>query len=310
MHWLAAKVIFESEKRALAFELIGSVFFDIGLKGIVQDDPDLEPTEGWGPDALKPAHKPAVTGYFADNEHLSNRCHKLEQALTRIQQTIDLHYQIVYQRLDEEDWAHSWKAFFHPERLSSRIVVKPTWEDYVAEQNDLVLEIDPGMAFGTGTHPTTSLCIQLIEKYQHPGQTLLDIGTGSGILMIAAAKLGAAQVTGVDIDEVAVQVARENLDFNGIRAPHGTVTVGDLTTVADRQFDLVVANILSDVITALLDDIHRVLLPKGLFICSGIIVPKKDQILQKMTSVGMATIETVSLEDWVAIVGQHLNQLK
>jgi ribosomal protein L11 methyltransferase len=131
----------------------------------------------------------------------------------------------------------------------------------------------------------------------------LDIGTGSGILMIAAAKLGAALVTGIDIDEVAVQVARENLDGNRITVPRGTVSVGDLTTVADRQFDLVVANILSDVIAAILEDVPRVLKPNGIFICSGIITPRKNHILQKMTSVGMDALEIATREEWVAIVG-------
>ncbi len=307
MQWMEAKVVFESENRELAFELIGSVFFDIGLKGIVLEDPDLPPVEGWAPDAVKPPDQPAVAGYFADNERLASRSENLEQALAQLTQTIDLRYQILYRRLDEEDWAHSWKAFFHPEKISPRIVVKPTWEDYSAERDELVLEIDPGMAFGTGTHPTTALCVQLIEKYLQSGQSLLDIGTGSGILMIAAARLGAAQVTGIDIDEVAVQIARQNLDHNQIATTRWAVSTGGLTTVGDQQFDLVVANILSDVIAILLEDIHRVLKPTGIFICSGIIIPQKDQILQKMISVGVEPLDSATLEEWVAIVGKRVN---
>ena len=170
-----------------------------------------------------------------------------------------------------------------------------------------MLEIDPGMAFGTGTHPTTTLCVQLIEKHLRPGQSLLDIGTGSGILMIAAAKLGAVHVTGIDIDEVAVQVARLNLEHNRIAPSRWAVSEGDLATVSERQFDLVVANILSEVIVALLEDLHRVLKPNGIFICSGIITPKKDQILQKMTSVGVKSLDIDNLDEWVAIVGQRMN---
>jgi len=307
MQWMEAKVVFDSDNRELAFELIGSIFFDIGLKGIVVEDPDLPPVEGWAPDAVKPPGQPAVAGYLADNERLPFRSTILEQALERLKQTIDLRYQILYRRLDEEDWAHSWKAFFHPQKISPRIVVKPTWEEYTAEPNEVVLEIDPGMAFGTGTHPTTTLCVQLIEKHLCPGQSLLDIGTGSGILMIAAAKLGAAQVMGIDIDEVAVQIARLNLKHNRIASSHCAVLEGDLTAVEDRHFDLVVANILSEVIASLLEDLHRVLKPNGIFICSGIITPKKDQLLQKMNSVGVKPLSITTLDEWVAIVGQRLN---
>jgi ribosomal protein L11 methyltransferase len=304
MQWLESKVVFESKSRAIAFELIGDAFFDIGLKGIVQNDPDLEPNEGWGDDALKPAETPSVVGYFADNDQLSSNCRKLEQALRWIQQSIDLQYQIIYLRLDEDAWAHSWKAFFHPVKVSQRIVVKPTWEDYSANPGEVVVEIDPGMAFGTGTHPTTMLCLQLIEKYLTPGQSLLDVGTGSGILMVAAAKLGAVHAAGIDIDDVSVSIARNNLESNRIDSARYEVSVGDLSTVSDCQFDLVVANILSKVILDLLDEIRLVLKPSGMFICSGIIQPKKDLVLQKMKSVNMNILEVAIYEDWVAIVGQ------
>ena len=303
MQWLETKVVFDAPDRTLAFELISNAFFEIGLKGIAHEDPDLQPPEGWASDALKPM-APAVLGYFADNEHLTARCANLEQALRQLQHTIALSYEIYYRRLDEEDWAHSWKAFFHPAKISKRIVIKPTWQNYVADPEDVVLEVDPGMAFGTGTHPTTTLCIRLIEKYLRPGQTLLDVGTGSGILMVAAAKLGAANVTGVDIDDTAVPIAQANLKYNQIPGTDYSVYQGDLTTVTGRQFDLVVANILSEVILDLLDDIPRVLNPLGVFICSGIITPKTGLIRQKMTAVNIPPLETVTLEEWAAIVGR------
>jgi ribosomal protein L11 methyltransferase len=303
MQWLETKIVFEAPNRALAFELISNAFFDMGLKGIVQEDPDLQPTEGWVVDAPKPA----VLGYFADNAHVSARCAQLEQALNRLPLTIELDYQILYRRLDEEDWAHSWKAFYHPVKVSERIVIKPTWQNYTPEPNEIVLEVDPGMAFGTGTHPTTALCIRLIERYLKPGQSLLDIGTGSGILMVAAARLGADQVTGIDIDDVAVPIAQANLQRNQISSANYSVFLGDLTMIPDSKFDLVVANILSDVIIDLLDNIPTLLHANGIFICSGIITPQTDQVQQKMTAAGIPPIETVTREEWVAIVGQYQN---
>jgi ribosomal protein L11 methyltransferase len=123
---------------------------------------------------------------------------------------------VTYARIDEQDWAEAWKAYFWPEKITDLIVVKPSWREYPAEPQEIVLEIDPGMAFGTGTHPTTSLCIRMIQTHLKPGDAFLDVGTGSGILMIAAAKLGAGTVCGVDNDEVAVTVAEKNLLANHI----------------------------------------------------------------------------------------------
>ena len=305
MQWLEAKVVFSSDDQELAFELIGSIFFDMGLKGVVLGDPALQPDEGWGRDAVPLPAQPSVAGFFPDNERLPHRCRKLERALAQLAHDTDLRYQILYRRLDEEDWAHSWKAFFHPQKISSRIVVKPTWEPYTAEPHEIVLEIDPGMAFGTGTHPTTALCVALIEKYLRSGQTMLDVGTGSGILMLAAAKLGAAFVEGVDVDEVAVRIAHENLDRNRIDASGYALHIGNLTSAVNRQFDLVTANILSDVISTLLENIAPVLKPNGIFICSGIIAAKKDMILDKMAAIGMHVLEVACQDEWVAIAGQR-----
>ncbi|MBW2592734.1 MAG: 50S ribosomal protein L11 methyltransferase, partial [Deltaproteobacteria bacterium] len=219
----------------------------------------------------------------------------------QLQQHIRISTRIVCRKVDDEDWAESWKEYFWPEKISDRITVKPTWREYSARPDEIVLEIDPGMAFGTGTHPTTALCIRMIETCLQPGQSFLDIGTGSGILMIAAAKLGAGNLLGVDIDEVAVEVAQGNLHLNGIDPGIFQVVTGNLVDVVTKKFDLVMANIFSEVIVLLLDDIKKVMKKKGIFICSGIIDENRDKVLQKLAATGFDIRQIEIKESWVAI---------
>ena len=162
------------------------------------------------------------------------------------------------------------------------------------------------MAFGTGTHPTTALCISLLEKYTRPGQRFLDIGTGSGILMVAAAKLGAGQLTGVDNDEVAVAVARQNLALNRVAPECWDLITGNLAADVSGVYDLVTANILSEVILKLLDEIVPVLAPGAVFIGSGIIEENAGKVIAKMERRGLTPIETAVRDQWTAIVGRRL----
>ena len=184
-------------------------------------------------------------------------------------------------------------------------MVKPTWQSYAPMAGEIILEIDPGMAFGTGTHPTTVLCLQMIETFLTPGDTFLDIGCGSGILMIAAAKRGASNMTGIDTDPMAVilEVARKNLRLNGIDAERFTVQTGDLIVGITERFHLVVANILTETILALLDCLETVLMESGIFILSGITEANKPAVLEKMESKGFRLLEARTRENWVAVSG-------
>jgi ribosomal protein L11 methyltransferase len=202
----------------------------------------------------------------------------LEQKLNLLKQSMDLTYQLAYHDIDEQDWAHSWKQYFFTEKITDAIVIKPSWRTYQAGPGEVVLEIDPGMAFGTGTHPTTRMCIALIEKYIRPGDRFLDVGTGSGILMIAAAKLGAAAMTGIDNDEMAVNVARQNLAGNHIPPEKYEIKTGNLVRNLTARYSLVAANILSEIIVGLADTVPEVMMPDSLFICSGIIESKQKMV--------------------------------
>lgn len=305
MKWIEAQVVFDSDQTQLAVDLISDVFYELGVKGVVVADPDLEPEDGWADQVEFRAQQHSVTGYFPVNEAFRDKRRHLEQALRRIETDHGIGHRIEYREIEDQDWAQSWKEYFWPEKIGERIVVKPTWREYVPAEDDIVIEIDPGMAFGTGTHPTTALCIRMLETYISPGLSFLDIGTGSGILMIAAAKLGAAKVSGVDMDEMAVQVARENLELNRISPDCGHVTHGDLVTGVKETFDVAAANILSNVIIALLDSVAAVLKPGSLLICSGIIEENRDKVLEKMQSCGFEILDIRSKDSWVAICGRY-----
>lgn len=304
MKWIEAKVIFEGENKCQAAELIAQVFDDMGIKGVVIEDPDQEPDEGWGDNAVERPGQDAVIGFWADNQFSEEKHLRLENALDGLGRHARITTRLSFRQIDEQDWAESWKAYFWPEKISDRITVKPTWRPYRPEPGEVVLEIDPGMAFGTGTHATTALCIRLIEAHLRPGCAFLDIGTGSGILMVAAAKLGAAELFGVDIDEVAVEIAEKNLRLNQVDSDCFALATGHLVDVVPRKFDLVAANILSEVIVRLLDDIGKVLKTGGTLICSGIIAENRETVLLKMAETGFEVLDVSDQEEWVAIAAR------
>lgn len=305
MKWIAAKVIFEAENPALAEELIADLFSEFNLQGVVIEEPDLEPVEGWGEDALQRPEHFSVTGYLPDNELRAERIGQLERALSDLRTALPVTYTLEYQSIDEEDWAHSWKDYFWPEKVGKRCVVKPTWRDYSPTEDEIVIEIDPGMAFGTGTHPTTALCIGMIEAYMVPGGSFLDIGTGSGILMAAAMKLGAGEALGIDMDEVAVEIAFKNMVLNGIPEERFRVVRGDLASGVPKPFDLIAANILAEVIIALLDQVGAVMAEKGVLICSGIVLNQKERVIEKMVRTGFRVLAVQEKDGWVAISAER-----
>lgn len=207
---------------------------------------------------------------------------------------------------DDSEWKDNWKAYFKPSKVSEKIVVCPTWEEY--ELNDeekaagmRILKIDPGMAFGTGTHETTSLCLKAMEKYMKPGDHVLDVGCGSGILSIAADLLGAGDVLGIEIDPVAVDVSRENLELNGC-GDNVRVMEGDLTKGVDYKADIVVANLMADLVMMLSSDVRKHMRPGAKYISSGIIDEKLDEVRAAVEACGFDIDEVATDGMWRAIV--------
>ena len=304
MIYIEARVTYDHPDPETAGDLIAGVFFDFDLQGVVVEDPGLEAGEEWAEDAVARPGANAVIGYLPEDERLDGRRRRLEEEVGRLGNHIGLVYRVSYRQVDEQNWAESWKAFFWPQKIGARIVVKPSWRDYRAEPGELVIELDPGMAFGTGTHPTTALCVQLIERHLKSGDSFLDIGTGSGILMLAAAKLGAGRLCGGDRDGTAVRVAAENLQRNRVNRRSACLVQGSLAGPFKGRFDVVAANILSHVIIELLGDIPRLLKRSGLFICSGIIEQNRELVVGKMRGMGFDLVEILQKEGWTAMAGK------
>lgn len=206
-------------------------------------------------------------------------------------------------QVKEEDWANEWKKYYKPTKVGQKIVVKPTWEEYEEQEGDLIIELDPGMAFGTGTHETTSMCIRELEKYVDETKRVFDIGCGSGILAIAAAKLGAKEVVAGDLDEVAVKVSKENCEENNV-SDKVIVKHGSLFEVVEGKADVIVANIIADIIKILARDVSKFLTEDGVFISSGIILAKIDEVVEALEENGFEIVEIIKLGEWSAIVSK------
>jgi len=273
----------------------------VGIDNLVLDTFSL--------DSLEEQPTKTVTAYFPADESLGDRLHEIKAYLTENGPSFD---GFVYQEpsvdmIQEQDWSTSWKDHFKPLRIGKRLVVKPTWEDFAPREGDLVLELDPGMAFGTGTHPTTMLCLSVLERVISgesgdclKSPAILDVGTGSGILGIAAAKLGASGVTAVDIDPEAVRVARENCDLNGVAA---LVAVSD--TPLDRipgAFDIVIANILAEDLVRMAPELTARLRPGGLLILSGILIEKEDLVKEGFSDRKLTLTEVAREDEWSCLV--------
>ena len=210
---------------------------------------------------------------------------------------------ITYMTMEDQDWLEGWKQYFSPLEISPRLAVVPSWETFASKAGQAVITLDPGMAFGTGTHGTTFTCLQALSDYLQPGVRVCDVGTGSGILAIAAVKLGAGSVVAVDNDDLAVRVARENARVNGVGGDID-FRIADLLAGIEGPFDLVLANILAPVIVILVPELARVLAPGGRFISSGYIVNQEQEIRDALRAAGHAVLMRYEREDWVTLVSQ------
>ena len=306
MKVMEIKVIFESDDTEKAKKEIGDIFYDFGATGLKIEEPmthknslDYYKNEK---DSLMVDH--AVSAYFPMNIYAERRKQAiLKRFEEKFENRDDIVYTIDFYDYEEEDYQNSWKKYFYTQKISERFVVKPTWREYEPLEDELVIEIDPGRAFGTGTHPTTSLCIKLMEENIKTGDRVIDVGTGSGILMVAAEKLGAGEIIGTDIDATAVEVAMENLELNKVDTEKARAYAGDLVSIVkDDKFDVVVANILADVLLILLKDISRVAKKGGLVIFSGIIEDKLEEMKRAIENVGLEILEVKADKEWRAIL--------
>ena len=217
--------------------------------------------------------------------------------------TLGIDAKLTISGVNEEDWANSWKAYYKPIRIGERIVIVPAWEKYEAKPEDIIVRMDPGMAFGTGTHETTRLVIGLLEKHVRQGDSVLDVGCGSGILAICAAKLGAAYAKAYDIDPVAVKVARENIKDAGL--DNVTCDVSDLLRQVDTEkapYRVICANIVADIIIRMTPDVDRLMDESSIILASGIIVERSEDVIRTFEEYGFRIVERVEENGWCALV--------
>jgi ribosomal protein L11 methyltransferase len=301
--WCEVKVEAAPEQ----FELIAEILQNGGSGGVVYDDPAILLTRPCEHDEIYSAELvqsiaqiAGVKAYFPVDDRLGERIETLKAELAKV---LEKTPQVWLRQIREDDWAQAWKAYFKPEKIG-RVVIKPSWEEYRPTDAELIVELDPGMAFGTGNHPTTRLCLEILQELVIKPLNMLDLGTGSGILAIAGAKLGARTVTASDIDPVAVRVARANAAANQV-AETVNVTEADLLQgQTGAVYDLVVANIIADIIMKLGPAVPAVLKPGGVFLASGIIVERSEQVAQVLVAAGLVVERTVVRDGWVALVAR------
>jgi len=251
---------------------------------------------------------PDGIGMIYDN--ITDKSMKVDEAVNELKRRLDEIGEFLpvgegflsYKYVKDEDWANNWKADYKSFRISDRVIICPSWEDTKFAEDDVVIRLDPGSAFGTGTHETTSMCAELIDKYVQDlgGGKLLDLGTGSGILAIIARRLGAENVEAIDIDKLAVDVASDNCAVNGC----GDIKchTGELKDAYESTYKMIIANIIADVIATIAADVKTKLDPEGVFICSGIINTKADKVRKAIADCGMTIVEEHEKNDWIAMV--------
>ena len=238
----------------------------------------------------------AVIFYLPDNKYFDNKVKIIDKNISKLD---DIIYEIYNTKLDTDSYKDEWKKSFNTTKLSDNLVINPSRIDYEAKENEIVINIDPSIAFGTGTHETTSLCINLIEKYSN-ANNMLDIGCGSGILMLVAKKMGVKNVTGIDIDKNCEYVVKENFKNNNIE--DFNILIGNLVDKINDKYDLVVSNILVDVLEKLLLDIKKILKNNTIVIFSGILLEKKDKFIIKANEIELTLLEEKVRNKWVGLV--------
>ncbi|CAB1240530.1 50S ribosomal protein L11 methyltransferase [Clostridium sp. MT-14] len=308
--WIEVAIITSSE----AVEAVSGILYNTGVQGVSIEDPkDIEfekkRPQDWDyfdESLLKVKDGAVIKGYYKEDENLKNYLEYIKERVNNLKNCgIDKGKGIItVSKVNEEDWENNWKQYYKPYRAGNRVVVKPIWENYNPEKDDLVVQLDPGMAFGTGTHETTRMCIKALEKYVKLDSQVFDIGTGSGILAITAAKLGAKHVIAVDINGTAVESALKNLEYNDVK--NIEVFQGNLMEKVHGKADVVVANIIADAIISLTDDVKNFIVPGGIFISSGIIKDRRKDVIEKLRNSGFKIKEVNEDGEWICVVAKRM----
>ena len=286
MKWMEVSIAADAKET----DLVAACFYDVDATGVVLgDDPDGRVT---------------VTAYLAADEDFDGRLAAFRSGIAALAARDGFDAAscpITVRTVQDADWEDNWKAYFHTQRVGKHFVIQPTWEEYTPLAGDVVLRLDPESAFGTGTHPTTAMCLRALESLVRGGETVFDVGTGSGVLAIAAAKLGAKAVVAKDYARPAALVAAKNVKENGVQDVV-TTGVSDLLAAFDGQAELIVANIIADIVIRLFDELDEHLAPDGRLLASGIIDERVKDVTEAAVAHGFVLEDMYTDSGWAAMV--------
>ena len=312
MNWIELAIKTTGE----GIDAVTEILNNMGINGVIIEDPrDIEQFKankadwlyvdenlGYSDEAV------VIKGYLPDNDVLYENVQTIRNRLewlTKQDLGIDIGIaELKLSNVREEDWANNWKKYFKPKKIGKHLVVKPSWEEYNPSEGEVILELDPGMAFGTGTHETTILCVRALEDWITPDKTLLDVGTGTGILAITGILLGAKSTLAIDLDLDAVRIANENASRNKVTEKIDVVH-GDLMDKVQGKFEVVVVNIIADVIIEITKGIREYLTDDGIFIASGIILDRIDDVEKAIKRAGLTIIEIKTMGEWAVVVSHN-----
>lgn len=298
-------------------DIAAQAFYEVGITGLVIEDPDelsqLSKEEFFW-DYIDESMVGTSDGtvvikaYLSSDSSLGEKLSLIKDKINWLKKRdlgVDLgSLDIELASVREEDWSNTWKKYYKPIKVSDRIVIKPSWETYNKKKGQVILTLDPGMAFGTGTHETTMLCMQAIDQYIRPDHSLIDIGCGTGVLSIGALLLGAKAATAIDLDGNAVEIARKNAQINKV-LDRMTLVHGNLLDEIEGSYDIVVANIIADVIIELSQYVTNYIKAGGLFISSGIIHERLDEVIEQIESVGLIIEKVEKMGEWAMVVSRY-----
>ena len=305
MKWIKVRVDYFSDNLEETKAKLVNMFNEIGINQVEVIDYFSENELDYNANFSSKNDVWSIIGYVVDNRFANTKLNIIFNNLKEFTENEnEFMYEIFTAKCNDEDWQDEWKKYFHTVNITDNIVIKPSWDEYEPSDNEIVVEIDPGLAFGTGTHETTSLCVEFLEKYAQNKKKLLDIGCGSGILMLIGKKLGVEKVVGIDIDEKVNDVVLENFSKNGIN-DNFQVIIGNLVDNVNEKYDLVVSNILVDVLEKLLEDIEKALEKGAIVIFSGILNEKKEAFLKKAKNYNLKQIDRKDKNNWVSLVFKY-----
>ena len=305
MKWIKVKVDYFSDNSAISKGKIINIFEEIGIKETEAIDYFSDNSLDYNRNFKNENKIWSIAGYIIDNRFSGSKLKIINENLEKYaDENEDFGYEIYTSRCSDDDWKDEWKKYFHTVKITDNIIIKPSWDSYEATGNEKIIEIDPGMAFGTGTHETTSLCVEFLEKYSNGRKKLLDIGCGSGILMLIGKKIGIGNVTGIDIDDKVEEVVKENFRKNNI-FENFEIVIGNLVDNINDRYDIVVSNILVDVLIELLENIEKVLEKNAIVIFSGILKEKEEEFVEKTELYKLKNIDRNEKNNWVSLVFKY-----